>query len=293
VWLVDLAKLVSKGKLMKKQILGLHAIGLFAIGLNAGTATIVGTAKMEVDPEFIEFSIDITSTCFPTKDKLTKAHDDVIANLQAHLNARIDESSKYNSVRIDGGFVNPYSKTLKNGDEVCINTYQKTTRIDITTDNFINFSNLFGKINHDVDEALFGKGGEHAHSESIKASITTPKSNITDETRKKYELKAKTKAFENAKQQFLAIYEGEVCLDEVCLKKSSPVTKHNANNTYAMNAFMAEKGDHHIEITDICAQVVITGSHKFVFSYPDKDCRPFKKQKTDEDQEQESFGEED
>lgn len=171
-----------------------------------GVATVTTSATLYSPPEYVEFTISVSSKCYGL-DAINGAHDGVVAQLQTMFKGYFDEGAlnKFNGVEVVAGDLDEYSHTIYHRDSsteerVCQGTYQKHTTITIKTSDINNISQWQHDILKDV-RPVFAQIAGDDRTPSTRIRVYRGVSRICDDTQKSMKADALTMCCKNAQQE--------------------------------------------------------------------------------------------
>lgn len=163
----------------------------------------VGEGTIKSDPDFISLAITVRADCQARPKAAQDAVDTVVAEIDSFLQGLKPKSDdEHFKILINGGFTEPYS-VWRNNQEVCRNTFQKTTTITFKIGHGDDFSDTFSKIQsfvlHKYQQA--SNLGERDVPRTY-VTVSTPVPELTREHRLLLEKSALDLAVRDAKENF-------------------------------------------------------------------------------------------
>ena len=195
-----------------KKIISFAIVVFFSSFVFAdSTVTLDGQCSVSHAPEYVQLDIQVRSVCNEKPQQAVAQADAIVSEIVGFLKSKIVKENDNNCVHTNGGYTNTYSHWYYSDDkkvEKCIGTFQKGTQITFKTDDLEHFAAIFAEI----QEEVYGKftvgspSGDLEEKSLTYVTMGSPSPRVTEKTEKIMELKAITKARDNAFAQLEALY---------------------------------------------------------------------------------------
>jgi uncharacterized protein YggE len=120
----------------------------FSLSLSAKnsepTAQFRGVGRMEAKPDFVKLIITIRSECYESPALAQEETDKAVKSIHDYLKT-LKRGDKFFKIFVSGGFTSAFSRWYKDR-ELCRNTFQKDTQIELKVGMSPDFDKTFGNI---------------------------------------------------------------------------------------------------------------------------------------------------
>jgi hypothetical protein len=252
-----------------KKLLGIFLCCFSTLSLWAGKASYTVEAHASAEPEYVEVSVAIVSTCFSDIDKLNGTHDSYVHHLTEKLQA--DKTDEFNGYKIKAGVISPYEHRewdhQTNKDKIsCSNTYQKSTAIIYKTSNLEGIGAWISTLHKHTAEVFHGAGGDYKNQDT-SVTIHAPSAKICEETQDELTCKALSKAHKKAWCQFKAEFgrNAESCDAHVICAHEPGASGYRGGESLATPNSLGSGGDVSVNYSFDAITVWVTRCYEFEF----------------------------
>jgi uncharacterized protein YggE len=207
VYALEKVKFNTGGFMYNFTKIKILAVSLTLLGFSgiaqAGEATLTGYGELQVEPEFVNVSVTVTSECFPAAMAVSTVNDEVANKVLAVLKSVATASG--DEVTASGGFVKRYTGyNSRRNEAVCINTFRKENRLTIKTHAVADFPQMFALLQDRIYELGMVTDSNGIEKPTSFLEIGLPVAGLSLASQKVYEKNVMALAIQDAKEKFEA-----------------------------------------------------------------------------------------